>query len=414
MRNPLTWVKNRSQRAQDQANAHAAEPPASPEGETTAGDLLTISIEGGPCEASDLLLCQNPQVLQSHGFDRAFWVVLDEGRVEESVGLLGHKEGKDLGDAWTLKMLGTSPSCDLTTNDAECLARIGNWIYVLGSHFGKKDGPLEAKRAFLARFCEADLQGKVHKAALPIEIARRPFVLHRAINDLFHESGFPLIPIGPHTRGAYLEKTLRKANAQGDPWAPDVRVEDWPLNMEGLALIGDRAFVGLRFPMSLQGEPILVEIEGILRLFEEGAAPPKATRAFALAGAGTRGRETGVRGLEVHGDALHIITGPIDSAHKGSSVTLDYPGSKYATCRHWRLSLASLPADSQRVQAELVRDFGEHAHIEGLCRGSEDDSAWYYIADFDERILLHIAQGQDRADRIPPAEAADLGAVRTP
>lgn len=360
-------------------------------------DLLTITIDGGPSEASDLVPCCSPEVLRSHGFDRAFWVVLDEGRVEHSVGLLGHKEGADLGDDWSLTILSATPSCDRKTDDAESLTRSGDWIYVLGSHFGKKDGPLEAKRAFIARFCEATLQGTVTKAAQPMEIARRPFTLHRAVNDLFHDTEFPLIPIGPNTRSAYLEKTLRKADVQRDAWAPDIRVEDWPLNIEGIAFIGGgagtTAILGLRFPMSKQGEPILVAVEGILRLFEESAPPPKATRAFALAGAGARGRETGVRGLEVHGDELHIITGPIDSPHKGSRVTMDYPGSKLTSCQHWRMPLSSLAANAQVAHAELVRDFGQGANIEGLCRGPDnDENAWYYIADFDEHILLHIAR----------------------
>ncbi len=350
--------------------------------------LITVELENGPAEASALVRCESSQILQAHGFDRGFWVVLDEGRVEESVALLGHKRDKDLASGWKLKVLSAEPSCEDKTDDAECLARAGEWLYVLGSQFGSKDGPLQPKRAFVARFREQDVDGKVHKTSSPLEIARRPFVLHRAINDGLRDSGVTLIPMGPHSRDVYLAQTLRVGAKKDSPWAPLVRVEDWPINVEGLAFLEDgRAIVGLRYPLTDNGEPLLVELEGFDRLFEEDGLPPRVTQVWWLAGVGARDRSAGVRGLERIGDELHVLTGPIGTARKDSTITMDYPGSKSTLCGHWSVSLESMQSPGP-IEPRRVRVFEDRQHVEGMALG--DDGRWYYVSDYDESVMLHV------------------------
>jgi hypothetical protein len=86
--------------------------------------LHTVDLDLNPNEASDLLPVEAPHVLRERGWDLAFWTVLDEGCVEDSIAVIGHTR-----------------------------------FYVVGSHYGRKAGPLETKRAFVARFRESDLPG---------------------------------------------------------------------------------------------------------------------------------------------------------------------------------------------------------------------------------------------------------------
>lgn len=349
-------------------------------------DLTTIHLKKGPYEASALTPCHNPTVLHRHGFDRAFWLVLDEGRVEHSIGLLGHREGAKLAKKWKLKVLDARPLQDIKTDDAECLAAHDGWLYVLGSHFGKKAGPLQARRQFVARFQESALDSKVHKAKCPLDIARRPFLLHRAINDGLRRSDLDLIPLGPHAREAYLENTLRQAFDKDRDWGPLVDVEDWPINIEGLSFVGEHALVGLRFPVTRNGEPILIRIDGLLHLFEDDGEPPIADRAWALKDVGSRAYSAGVRGLEQVGEDLHVLTGPIGTARKDSALVKDYPGSKQVKCKHWRLPLAALDETSPTTP-QLVREFERRDYVEGIARSEQ---AWFYVSDLDDSFALHV------------------------
>ena len=76
-----------------------------------------------------------------------------------------------------LMALRSSPKAFATskkkTEDCEAMARRGSWIYIFGSHFGSKSGPMESSRHFVARFDESRIQGSLDEAEIPIEIALR-------------------------------------------------------------------------------------------------------------------------------------------------------------------------------------------------------------------------------------------------
>lgn len=354
---------------------------------TSAQSLMTIELATDTGEASALTPCLQRAWLEAHGFDHGFWTVLDEGRVEHSIAFLGHRHGAPLDEGWIFERVEAAPTSDDKTEDAECLAHHGEFLYVLGSHFGKKKGPLQAKRCFLARFSERALDGALGDARLDIEIARRPFVLHRLLNDYFHQEELSLIALGPHARQAYIETTLAKAFKEDKAWGPLIRVDDWPLNLEGLAFAGPKAYLGLRFPMDAEGHPLIVALEGLERLFEPDEEPPRVTGAWALTSVGEPSFPVGIRGLELVDDALHVLTGPIDTARKHASLVYDYPGSKQTACGHWRIPLDGLTG-TNTAPTECVRVFDQHDHIEGVCRSGEH---WFYVADFDDKVVLHIA-----------------------
>lgn len=115
--------------------------------------LTSVELAVGCNEASDLLPVLAPEVLAAHGARRAFWTVLDEGTVEQCLALLLERPD----GTWTAHHAAFDAGLETgRTEDGEALARSGEWVYVLGSHFGSKGGPLRPKRAFFARFREAD------------------------------------------------------------------------------------------------------------------------------------------------------------------------------------------------------------------------------------------------------------------
>ncbi len=72
--------------------------------------------------------------------------------------------------------------------DAEAIARNGKWVYVFGSHFGKKTAHLQKKRQFVARFDPAKAElvetdnGMVVELS-SVEMRRNDFRFHRIVND---------------------------------------------------------------------------------------------------------------------------------------------------------------------------------------------------------------------------------------
>ena len=101
-----------------------------------------------PNEASDLCPVFDPAILERRGWDRAFVTVLDEAPVEGALVVLGHETGEEPGLGWHALRVqaGVNGSAGKTT-DAESCARRDGMLYVLGSQFGKKVGPLEARRS---------------------------------------------------------------------------------------------------------------------------------------------------------------------------------------------------------------------------------------------------------------------------
>ena len=128
--------------------------------------LHRLELNLHPNEASGLLTVEDEPLLESHGWEFAFWAVLDEGEIENCVAIIGHKRDAAISGGWEIERLHAAPPGDARkTEDAEAITRYDGWIYVFGSHFGSKDGPLQPKRGFVARFREAGIgHGSVHRA----------------------------------------------------------------------------------------------------------------------------------------------------------------------------------------------------------------------------------------------------------
>lgn len=99
-----------------------------------------------------------------------------------------------------------------------------------------------------------------------------------------------------------------------------------PSTSRGAAFGDDGSLLlGLRFPTAADGRPLLVELDGIQRLFEPGGGVPEVRGFWMLDAVGRDGTMAGVRDLALHDGELHVVTGNIDAREKGSVLLEDYP-----------------------------------------------------------------------------------------
>ncbi|MFW5828867.1 MAG: hypothetical protein ACOCXA_01280 [Planctomycetota bacterium] len=354
--------------------------------DTGKAELVTIDDEHG--EVSALLRCEHPELLERHGYDTGFWGLRDDLPAEKALVLVGHKTGRRPRRGWKLKRLKADVPKKLrkTTDDGEALARHAGWIYVLGSQFGSKSGPLDPDRAFIARFRETDIDEKIGRSRPTMQILRHPHALHRAINDALQASGIPLIPLGPQVSERFIEATLRAGTDA--PWAGDVRVEDHPINVEGAVLAADGScLLALRFPVSADGRPLLVRVCGIPQAFTGLTPPAFQAQVAATVQTGSREHPVGLRALQAEGEHLHLLTGPIGSIDKANAVAKDYPGSQQAPCRHWRCRWPRWEDLPEDLPLELVHACAS-MRVEGLAQDTA--GTWHYSVDTPKGVHLGI------------------------
>ena len=357
--------------------------------------LYRLELNLHPNEASGLLTVEDEALLEAHGWELAFWAVMDEGKIEDCVAIIGHRRGTDIAEGWEIERLRAEPLGDAgKTEDAEAITRYEGWIYVLGSHFGSKDGPLQPKRSFVARFREADVGHATGDPAMRMEISRRAFLLHRLINDALKTKGPNLIPLGPISYETLIAATIKRGEEENKSWAGLVREDDYPINIEGAAFReSGKLLLGLRFPVSADGWPVLVEIEGIERLFGGGDAGPDVVGFWEVEAVGREGEIAGVRDLTLlstgRGEELHLVTGNVDSRDKDSVLIRDYPGGRYTVATHFR---SMLPSDghSGSLEGEFVREFPDLPRVEGIAIAGGE--RFFYVTDEDEGVRLRLTR----------------------
>jgi len=353
--------------------------------------LHQLSLNLHPNEALGLLTVQNDALLEAHGWEFALWAVLDEGEIHDCVAIIGHGRGAALEEGWEIDRLYAIPTGDdATTEDAEAITRHGGWVYMLGSHFGSKRGPLQPKRAFVARFRESEVTHATTEPAVEVEVSRRSFVLHRLINDALKVSGPRTIPLGPKSYEAYIEATRRRGAEKRKKWDGLVHDDDLPLNFEGAAFRADGSLLlGLRFPVAADGRPILVELAGVERLFEAGDLLPEVEGFWVVDAVGRNGEMAGVRDLAIVGDELHLVTGNVDSREGQSVLTQDYPGGRDTIATHFR---CSIPPNRHPgpLESEFVREFPTLPRVEGIAIAG--DGRFFYVTDEDEGVHLRLTR----------------------
>ena len=353
--------------------------------------LQELDLNLHPNEASGLLKVEDGALLRAHGWDLAFWAVLDEGRIENCVAVIGHQSGAGIAEGWEIERLRARAVGDGgKTEDAEAITNHDGLIYIFGSHFGSKAGPLQPKRGFVARFREAEVGHATEDPAMEIEVTRRSFALHRLINDALADRGPKLIPLGQKSYEAFIAATIRHGERENKKWAGLVREGDYPLNFEGAAFREDGPLLlGLRFPTSADGRPVLVELGGVERLFEPGGERPEVLGFWVVDAVGREGEMAGVRDLALAGGEIHLVTGNVDSRDKQSVLVQDYPGGRETVATHFR---AELPGDEHAgtLRAEFVREFPTLPRVEGIAISGND--RFFYVTDEDEGVHLRLTR----------------------
>lgn len=352
--------------------------------------LEAIRLEAGENEASDLLTVDAPELLKARGWDWAVWTVIDDVPVEQGIGVCGHRRGAAPGEGWEASRVPAKALWEKgRTDDSEACARWDGHVYVFGSHYGSKDGPLERERQFVARFEEAQLGRAARGGKLELDIARNPFRLHRAVNDALDEFGPDLIEVDEHARDQTVLAARREGEKKGRRWTRRLRRGDMPLNIEGADFRGDGTLLlGLRYPVTADGQPILVELRGVEGLFEPDAALLEVVGFHVLDGIGTRGAPAGVRALRFIDGRLHAITGNLDSQDKGSVLLRTQPEGGRRECAHVACDPppASASPRTRTITVERVREFERLRRIEGIAR--DPDGRFWYVSDDDDEVIL--------------------------
>ncbi|MFG3421117.1 hypothetical protein [Micromonospora sp. NPDC048063] len=339
--------------------------------------LLEFVVAGN--EASDLLPVRSVALLRAHGARRGFWTVLDEGPVERCLALLLERDDGE----WVARHVTADAGAENgRTEDGEALAHHDGWVYVFGSHFGSKGGPLRPRRAFVARFREDDAAG----GALPVQVVRNRFRLHRAVNDALLKAPFTPLPPGARVRARFIGETVARGTARSKGWVSRLVPDDLPLNVEAAAFTpAGSVLIGLRFPVTADGDPILVELTGVPGMFDPVPTWPEAAGAYVLTGVTPPGALAGFRAIAPTDDGGYAaVVGSIDALGKGSVLLDDHPTGGDVTSRHVRFPP---PGDGHLVPGELVADLAPFHHVEGLA---ELDGRSFYVTDEDHRVALWV------------------------
>lgn len=342
-----------------------------------------------PNEASDLCRVFDSDAVQRHGWDRAFVTVLDEAPAERALAILVHAAGAELEAGWEALRVPAEPTTVRDrTEDAEACAARGGFVYLLGSQFGKKAGPLSPRRSWIARASEASLEEAVAGGApAALEIARLRFGLHRAVNDALASAAVELLPLGPRARAAYIDATIARGAEQSKRWAGRVTSADHPINVEAAEFRPDgRLLLGLRYPVTAAGHPILVEVQDVPALFAQPDAVPRCGSVWVLEDVGSQDAPAGFRGLDSSGDdRFDAVVGDLDAAGKSATVLEDHPEGGRAASEHVRFSLP-LTAGGGAVTSERVHHFGEMRRVEGVAIDAEGHA--HYVIDEEGHVAL--------------------------
>jgi hypothetical protein len=221
----------------------------------------------------------------------------------------------------------------------------------------------------------------------PLEVAWTRFGIHRAVNDALQRAGTDLLELGTGTRERYIDATIRGGASDDKVWSGKVKSGDHPINVEAAAFRSDgRLLLGLRYPVTADGHPVLVELEDVEAVFADADAIPRCSNVWFLEGVGSREEPVGLRGLHASGpDRFDALVGNLDSAGKDAVIIDDHPEAVEACSTHVRFELPAAAAGGP-VPCEVVRRFEDLKRVEGIV--VEPDGTSYYVIDNEGRVAL--------------------------
>jgi CHAD domain-containing protein len=347
--------------------------------------LPRSGVDVGPNEASGMCPINSARALEARGWDLGFWVVLDDTSVDDAVVAIGRRVG---GNEWQSERLSVRGDGHPATDDSEDCLRIGEWIYVVGSHYGSKQGPLERERQFVARFREAQLA----EGDVDLHVVATEYRLHGLINEALAAAGVEPFPLAEQAREALVGAALKAEEGDAGDRDERIRPEQLPINIEGCAPRSDTGgvLIGLRFPTSAEGHPLLVEVDGLDALFDGDGDLPTVKGVWEVTNVGSRWAPAGIRGLGESDDgSIEALTGNLDSTGKGSVLVEAHPEAARARSAHFRLRL---PGNRRggTIEAEPVREFPGMRRVEGVAH--DPVGRTFYVVDDEKRIDLRYSE----------------------
>jgi hypothetical protein len=342
-------------------------------------------------EASDIAPVTSGAVLAAHDWDVAYFIFLDEGHLDEALAVLGHPAGRPLGEDWEHHPV--TVDCGEhagKTDDAEASASYGGFTYVVASHYGKKAGPLQVTRQWMARFRQDDLAGRVDEYTVSMQVMRGRFRLHRIVNDALAVSGVELIADDDRMAASFIAAARAAGERKGKKWARRLKDGDRAFNIEAAAFREDgNLLLGLRFPVTANGAPVLVELAGVPALFDGGEDPTVAA-VWHLDGPGSAAAPVGFRALATRdGRTFDCVLGNLDATDKESLLIDCYPQGAPALSAHWRFDLGDRhsggPTSAEQVHSELGED---EQRVEGIAPGP--DGHTLYVVDEEGKVGMRF------------------------
>jgi hypothetical protein len=352
--------------------------------------MHVVDLDLQPNEASGLVGSRSDRLKELLGWSPLFWTILDHGKVDDCIAAIGKRRGTVEPTAgWSSRRL----HCTVTTSsgdtdDGEAIAAYDGWIYIFGSSYGSKQGPLVPERSFVARFHENDvIVDDDGRLSVEIHVQRAPFVLHRVINDALRRSGVDALSLAPTYRKKFVTRARVQAIADGAPWAWRIRYDDTPVNIEGADFTVDgTVLLGLRFPVTGDGNPIIVAVRGIDRLFDPALADPEAVAVWTLPGIGNGRAHAGIRDLYRSDDGvLHVLSGDLDSHPEGSRLLEHHPEATGSESAHWTVSVPDLPTalEARTLTADHVHTFTGLTRMEGIAAA---EGTVLYVSDEEDTV----------------------------
>ncbi|SDQ35772.1 Protein of unknown function [Quadrisphaera sp. DSM 44207] len=240
---------------------------------------------------------------------RALWVAGDETATLER--LVVSEDGSGYGEQVTYHLadLVDLPGPASEEADVEGLARSGPFLWAVGSH------SLKRKRVK----AEHDGAKAFRRLAGVVDEVNRHVLLRLPVQDDEHGLPAPVRATGSGAQrltaavlGGPGDRTLRDVLADDEHLGPFVAIpsKDNGLDVEGIAVAGERVYLGLRGPV-LRGWAFVVELApyvdpgapGRLRLRDLEDGRPYRKHLLDLGG-------LGVRDLCPHGEDLLVLAGP--------------------------------------------------------------------------------------------------------
>lgn len=350
----------------------------------------SIDLELESNEASDLAPCTSKEILKANSWDLAYFIFLDEGHLDEAVGLLGHQKGKKLTEGWEHRHVPIDCGDDSgKTDDSEASATHGKYTYVIASHYGKKRGPLQVERQWMARFCQDDVVTAGENGGVAMKVMRDKFRLHRAINDALAASDIELIRPSKEMQKAFVNGARKRGNKKGKKWAKRLKKGDYAFNIEGAAFRPNgNLLLGLRFPVTATGAPVFVEMSGVPEWFE-GKKFPKVEAVWQLEGPGSADEPVGFRAMTYRGrNQFDCILGNLDAVDKKSMLIDNYPEGAGALSQHWRFTLNDRSKDKAAKAKHVKTLGGGEQRIEGIAEGPNGRTL--YVSDEDGRVGMRF------------------------